>query len=360
MAKVCLRGGLRAAAVIFLASFSVQAAVPTVNGSVNPVAEGYIHLTEAGFAAPLPGGQTTKSDFAGETASYNWWDGINNVNVPANDNRGDVIDVFMNYDAQRLYLAVRGPTALFNSWGDNPGASNDIGDLFLAIDAGGGAAAGSLRADQSHNSFGGPKAVDFNGWRPTHVVGMQYVDNGGGGGGFANLMSTGLSPSMIAGESQSLANGMFDWAAAVNASAGYDIINGNAGEYEIAIPWSMLGLSGAPNAANPLRIAAYTTQNFGQADVYDSAPGWGNSFAFEEIGDCPGDPDTGGQLGACDPGSFVGSLPGSNFVANLNFNPGRLDGIDTIEEYFQVSIPEPATLLLAALGVAAIRARRRG
>ena len=66
-----------------------------------------------------------------------------------------------------------------------------------------------------------------------------------------------------------------------------------AGEFEVAIPWAMLGLDeGGPAPGEPLRLAMYTTQNHGGYDVYDSGPGLGNAVVHEQIGDNPGDPDS--------------------------------------------------------------------
>lgn len=344
-----------------LLAASASNAAPTLDGQITP-ADGYLLLTEVGFARPFLGGSATTSDQVAESSTFSWWDGIGNRNVSGPDNRADIINVYVAFDATHLYLGLTGPTAPFNSFGQpDPAFSNDIGDLYLALDLNGGltpAPGAKLRATDSHNSFAA-KAVDFLGWQPTHFIGVQYVDNGGGGGGWANLERA-VTHAVLAAEGQSLGNGGFDWAAAINPAASYDTHNNNAGEFEIKIPWALLGLSGPPDASNPLRMAAYITQNFGNFDAYDSAPGIGNNIVHEQIGDCPGDPDTGGQLGACDPGSFANSGPGSNFVADLNFDPGRLDGIDTIEEYFSVVVPEPTTLGLAALaGLFGFRRRAR-
>ncbi|MBN2563549.1 MAG: hypothetical protein JXQ75_21730 [Phycisphaerae bacterium] len=326
-----------------LAAGSSALASPTINGIIDPATEGWLLLTEAGYAEPVPGGSTTTSDQVGESCTFHWWEGVSEVDVEAADNRGDIINIYLTQDSDNLYLAVAGPTAPFNDWWEeNELARNDIGDLYIALDVDGGAASGHIRADEGHTVYG-TKAVDFLGWAPTHVVGVQFVDNGGGGGGGADIETT-VTHQEIAGEGQNQNDGGFDWHATIRSGpdAPYDTVNLNAGEFEFAIPWSLLGLpQGGPPTGQPLRIAAYITQNFEQSDVYDSGPGVGNQTVYEELGDCPGDPDDSGQLGACDPGSYAGSQPGANFVADINFDPGHGDGIDTIEEYMSWE-PRPA------------------
>lgn len=358
------RVGILTAALVILASSSAQAFPPVIDGSIS-LSDGWLHLTEQGYAQPVFGGSPTASDQIGESAVFHSWDGFNNTDVGTSDNRGDVINVFVAFDNNFLYVGVAGPTAPFNNWFEQDSrARNDIGDLFLALDTNAAGPSGNLRAADGHRNFGGAKAVDFEGWTPSYVVGVQYVDNGGGGGGFANVESTGPGGSQLVGASQNNNSGGFLWGAGINnTSASYDTVNGNAGEFELRIPWSVLGLSGPPTS--PLRLAAYITHNYGGSDVYDSGPGIGNLSVFEEIGDCPGDPDSGqlGSLAACDAlgqpgGAFANSFPGANFVGNpLNGPVGHDDGIDSIGEYFSVVVPEPTTLAL--LGVAAVFGLRR-
>jgi hypothetical protein len=312
-------------------------AQPVIDGKILP-GDGWVLLTEAANAAPVLGGSATTSDRVAETSTFHHWNGISNVDVPMNDNRGDVINVYYFIDADALYLAVAGPTVPFNAFGDqSSGASNDQGDLFIAIDASGAAPSSSLfiGANNAHTGFG-VKAVDFLGWAPTAFFGVQFVDNGAGGNGFASVQAPGGATSV--GGAQNGA-GPFRWMARINGAAAYDTHNINAGEFEVRIPWANLGLTGAPSF--PIRVAAYTTQNYGGSDAYDSAPGIGNGIVHEQVGDCPGDPDGPGmtdRLAACDAGSNFGSTAAANFIAGpYSATPGRADGVNTIEEYLVIA-----------------------
>lgn len=342
-------------------------AAPTLDGSING-GDGYTFLAENIYSAPLTGGNSGSSDAIGETASYNTWDGILNVSKGWVDNRADIINTYVAYDSTYLYLGVTGPTIPFNSFSDpGTGGNGDQGDLFIAIDASGGAASGYLTAANGHPGFSGEgvRAVDFLGWTPTHIVGVQYVDNGGGGGGWATVYAT-TNGSVVAGEGQGGSN-PFAWNAGINASASYDTHNNNAGEFEIRIPWTMLGYSSQPTTE--VRFAVYTTHNYGQSDTFDSGPGYAQQTNYEELGDYPGDLDEvsgSPRLGAGDAGLIPpGSLPGANYVDpgtyNFSATPNHLDEIDTIEGYYAVMVPEPGTLALTLTGiaVAAWRLRRR-
>lgn len=332
-----------------------------VNGRIGTAGDSWNLLTEAAHAAPITGGSALYSDDRFESSAYNTWDGINNSNVPFADNRGDLINFLVSSTPTHLYVAVAGPTAVFNNWfnqGDSRG-NGDVGDLFIAIDTSGGAAAGSLRADRGHKGFGGVKGVDFLGWTPSHVLGVQFVNNGGGGNGLANLELTGNTFNQVASSAQGVNSGGFMWNADINGTAAYDG-GGPAGEFEFMIPWSMLGFSSEPVGLD-LRFNAYVTHNYAQSDAYDSLPGVGNGSAHEQIGDNPGDPDwIAGSFapGATDAGSF--GQPGADFIGDINFNPGPFDGIDTMEEYLTwrvVPTPGTAALLLLA-GIAIVRRGR--
>lgn len=314
-------------------------ATPTINGSINQSADGWSLLTESLYSAPLTGGSTTASDSSVESSTFHWWNGLANQDVAFFDNRADIINLYIAYDREYLYLAVAGPTGPFNKFTDqSANANNDVADLFIALDLAGSNAGGELKADLAHNTFG-TKAVDFLGWAPTHFIGTQYVDNGNGGGGLANVFAVASPSPIVRSAGQGVTDRGFVWNAAINGAATYDNHNNNAGEFEYRIPWRAFGFAQRPVSLN-LRFAAYITQNFAQADAYDSAPGWGQGFAFEEIGDCPGDPDGAGQLAACNPGSAFGSTASSNFVANASGTPGRNDHVDTIEGYMQFLVPQ--------------------
>lgn len=332
------------------------AASPIIDGSVGG-GEGWLLLTESGHGSPITGGSGSRSDAVGESCTFNWWDSANNVNRQFGDNRGDVINLQFARDNDALYLAVLGPTVPFNSFDDTGGTGsewdNDVGDLYVALDLSGGAAAGYLAASNSITAFG-QRAVDFLGWTPTHFIGVQYVDNGGGGGGRAVLTVAGTQ-AYLGDEGHGLGNGGFDWNATIGGGRAYDEFNGNAGEFEFRIPWTTLGFSGDPGLNYLMRFAMYTTQNFTDSDTFDSGPGLGNTSNHEGIGDNPGDPDTGGQLGPSDAGSF--GQPGANFIGSVSGTPNHDDGVDTIEEF--LLIPEPTTIVLLALGGVVFRIARR-
>jgi hypothetical protein len=343
--------GIRAlsCASVLLALAGTSLAAP-VDGVISPT-EGWTHMLEGVNGRPFLGGSLTNSDLIGETSSFNWWDNQNNVNRAFNDNRGDIIDTFLRSDGTNLHIGLKGPNVAFNNWfaGGGPGQDNDQGDIFFAIDVAGGAAGGSLQAAAGHTSFGGAKAVDFDGWTPTHFAGIQYADNGGGGGGFANVF--GVGSGQLAGEGQFAGNGGFEWGWSVD---------GSDGVFELTIPWSLLGYGAEPTGID-LRFNAYTTQNFAASDAYDSGPGFGNGSVTEQIGDNPGDPDSGGQFGASDPGSF--GQPGANFVGSpLAVPPSQNDEIDTLAEYWTWRVPSPGSASLGVLAAATLlrRSRSRG
>ncbi len=305
----------------------------TIDGVVDFPTEGWTRLLEANSRPFLPGGSAVASDAVGESSTFHWWDGINNVDVAMNDNRGDIIDIHYAPDVAvartPYYLAVRGPTAPFTPFVEQTAAgSGDVGDLFVAI--------GNPRlpddfvaARAGHPGFGsGPehKAVDFFGWLPRWIVGVQFYDTTTGDG-FARIYDVQTGQMWDAAPNDPSAPFLWTAAIATGADAAFDTFNQNAGVFEFEIPREIVPLMGR-------YVAAYTTQNFAGSDAYDSAPGIGQPTMFEQIGDCPGDPDSDGQLGACDPGSSFGSTASANFVAVLSdgiTNPvGPGDGVDTI------------------------------
>lgn len=357
-----VRAGLVFAGV--LSAWVAAQAAPTLNGSIG--AEGWIHLTEDPYARPVLGGQTGSSDLTGETSAQYRWDGSQTVNLGSG--RGNVHNLFVQWDGSFLYIAVEGPTAPFSSWsGPNGGSGNDDGDqgdLYVAFDIAGGAASGFLSANDAHRTFHDvnlPQAVDFEGWRPTHFIGVDWVQNSdfAAGQGYANL-EVAQTHAVLAGEGHFVNDGGFAWAAGFDGSG--------RGVYEFAVPWAVLGLGGAPE--RDFRFAMYTTYNADHHDTYDSGPGIGAVTHHEQLGDFPGDRDTGtgdDGLGAGVGGQNgvpAGAFPGSNFVDPNTYSygaaPNRGDEIDTIAEYLTIAvIPEPGTFAMLGLGFVGVLAARR-
>ncbi len=361
---------------------TIAQAAPTVDGNIGG-AEGWLTMTEAANAQPemIGGGSAVYSDERNESSSYTWYTAGGAART-FRDNRGDTIILNVASDLNNLYLAIAGPTLPFNRFNDNvlgdlneADYDNDQGDLFVAIDAAGGAASGFLSQTNGHKSYG-IKGVDFDGWTPTHVLGVQFVDNGGGGGGAANLESVGSgATSVLAGEGNGLNNGGFDWNATVAGGRLYDIggdanFANVAGEFEFVIPWTLLGYaagSGGPAAGEDIRLMFYSTHNGAKWDGFDSGPGLGNASFHEQIGDTPGDVDHDGvnYLPGASDGVPGGTLPGSNEIVDFSATPGHFDGVDTIQEYFAWTVnvvPEPGTYALFGMGALAlgwIRSRRK-
>jgi hypothetical protein len=354
--KTLWRAGVMACLIIFARP---ALAAPTIDGSITG-GEGWTIFTESGYAQPYLGGSSTTSDNTTETSQYHWWDGLTSTDKSfATGPRGGVNNLYFYWDATHLYLGVTAGTAPFNNWFESGTAgSGDQGNLYIAVDTNGGT---QLNANSAHTSFL-RKAVDFDGWQPDYIVGVEYFNNGGGGTGWANLEQT-ITHTVVAGNAQAT-GGSFEWTAAS--------IGGGLAHYEFKISWSLLGFTSRPADGTALKLAMYTTQNFADFDAYDSAPGIGNrtpggSEPFEQIGDNPRDVDTLGRLGASD--DFIpSSYPGSNYVLpgfysadiNNDYNlVGHGDEIDTIEEYFVLTIPEPGTVWLTLVGVFAVGWRLR-
>ena len=334
-------------------SCSPTIAAVTVDGSTGS-AEGYTHLTEGGFAGPVSGGSATDSDFTGEIAGQYWYDDGAGFNVNLGSIRADIQQVGITATATHLYVTLSGPSIVYNSWsgpdGTRTNEDNDQGDIWLAFDNSGGPAAGSFSATggpQFANE--GARGVDFLGWQPTHFAGVQYVNNGGGGSGYAAL---GAAGGALTGEGHGLGDGGFDWQ-----------FDPSGLSYEFAIPWSSLG--GAPAPGAPFRLAAYTTHNFGGLDTYDSGPGIGNGGPFEQLGDFKGDSDSGlpGVDTASDGAGLIGAFPGSNSVSLTGYTgPGSGDEVDTIQGYYTCTpfpVPEPTGLALLGCALFPAFLRRR-
>ena len=342
--------------LFFLTAFlpGVMDATVVLDGMVGG-GEGYTHLTEYPFAGPVPASSsdpsaTSNSDFIGETASRFYYDPAAGFSVNLGADRADIQQFHVTWDATNLYLSLSGPTIGYNSWngpdGSRSNEDGDQGDIWIAIDTNA-VASGNLAATATPQfNTEGVRAVDFEGWSPTHMIGVQYVNNGGGGTGWAILNEIGVGNS--GAEGHGIADGGFDW----------QVDTGGNG-YEFQVPWSALGFTGPP--VQEMRFSAYTTQNDGGWDVYDSGPGTGNGGPFEQIGDFLGDTDTGlPGTDADNDGAVVGFAPGSNLVDLTGYvGPSHADEVDTIGEYWAIQVPEPTTGLLILLSGLGLLRRRR-
>ena len=347
----CLRA---ASAATFLSS-----GTPTLDGTIDG---SYTHALENPHSGPIAGGSVTDSDFINETSSRYQYNG---ATQDLGSNRADVQQTYATWDANNLYLGITGPSVMYNDFNNASGPDHDLGDLFLAIDAGsfGSTASGSLASNAGWGSdtsagFGGAKGVDFDGWTPNYVIGVQYVDNGGGGGGNGEIVDIGGSSSTS--EAQNQNNGGFDWYA--NTST--------IGTLEFAIPWTLLGYGVGfdptqVGSQGTLRFAAYTTYNDSGWDAYDSGPGQGNGSNHEQVGDFEGDTDGSFPDTDNDGGLTLGTQPGSNHVG-IDSSVDHGDEVDTIEQYWEFDfgtqavsgVPEPGTTCLIGIGALLVQLLR--
>ena len=309
----------------------------TIDGMLD--ANGYTHVTEDPYAAPVSGGSTTASDFIGESASCHvayqansFVDDWHNI-CTMGYGTADIQQFRLSWTMDGLHLLVQGPTA----YNDNNG--EDRMDLFIAIDTDNITGPG-ISAPMSDTPW--VKRVDFAGWDPEYFVAVER--GAGAGGAYAELRS--VAGGMLASDTDTgaVTPGSFEFAT--------DNVSGGT---EIFIPWSLFGVDAPPEGTGaPWNFAIYTTFDFDNFDVYDSAPGVGNGGPFEQIGDSPWDADwctpavdpvTGASEDTCTwfesddttgPGVNNGDYrqPGSDNAGTDGM--GNEADIDTIQEYFAI------------------------
>ncbi len=337
----------------------------------------YTVLTEAAFAAPYAGGDSSHSDFGGESSAYSYWTGSAMATYAGN---ADVHDVHAQTDSQFLYLDIAGPgLTAFGGAGQMSGQPADDANLFIAIDMpnvtsntdsgekGGGPEAytppnGANDADQPRHP--GNRKINFRGWDPDYIVemiwagddgtlgaaklwkwnGSAWADANGGGGNesFKTVETVGTSPSGVLPFTT-------HWHATTNTppTATSLYFGRQPTSYEFAIPWVALG--GQPGINDALRIGVYTTRNPDGWDINDQAPGIGQGAnglgSHERIGDLPDENDNESDPTAAgnDRTPYVGRThgqagraPGSDDTGGGDTgNPNSAVGdSDTIEEYF--------------------------
>ena len=311
----------------------------------------YTKLTEASYAGPYQGGSTVNSDFIGESSARRaHYNNGTDVFTTLGGNGADIHDVWMHADTNYLYLIVGGPDAL-------GGPQLDLSNVYLLLD----------RPNQISNTdvgnttiepvnAPGGRRVNFKGWDPDYAVEVIFINSinlwaSDGAGGWAVSSTVGNTSTDTS-------------VSPLNLYYGRDT---TANRYEVAIPWGMIG--GLPTVDEEILIGAYTTgdENVGGLnatnwDVYDQAPGIGQGCSgagcHERVGDDPHDHDSIGQPPFnSDHTPYVGRTDGFDGLPNFwqpasdNYNTDGSGGlnetndVDTIEEYFQVSV-DPDHLFL--------------
>ncbi len=321
----------------------------------------YTLLTEASFAGPYQGGDTAKSDFQGESASYQRCWGSDQLTECDTSVWADLVNVYARGDAYFLYLVVAGQLGSIASGND------DKANMFIALDlpdlASGSAESatvGTPNTAEFPNAPGG-RYVNFYGWDVDRVVEIIWYGDPAAGNntngaklwrhtGGRDWASTDMTT--VAG---------FDTATHTNANppanATANLYYGRGvNTFEVAIPWAALGYTAwtAGSGSNPptcsaglcrpalsgvIRAGAYTSYNDASYDVYDQAPGIGQGSnglgSHERIGDEWEDTDDDRSGGEADRSPYSGETRNTYDVSSSD--AGGLD-VDTIESYFQLSL----------------------
>ncbi|MFZ2487273.1 MAG: SdrD B-like domain-containing protein [Anaerolineae bacterium] len=298
----------------------------TIDGTNDFPASAYI--TEVPFASPTAGGSATQSDMPSETAAYHWTNGWTDQPL-SGGSTADIRDFWVTWDANYLYLAVKGPNAMMDT---------DLVDLFVAIDTN-----GSQSGDLGQSQVPWSKWVDFDEWSPEYFIAVanaRDVTGDNNPAGYAELVPAGGSGTALT------------WGSAWSNSGWAS--DGSGGVFfEFRLTWAQLGQSGPPNwntTGTPMNFAIYTTYNNSGFDAYDSAPGTGNGSTYEQIGDFKGDADH--CSGNLDPVTGAGDLTCSYGESDGNNGPGNAVGgrfpgsddadggketPDTIGEYYRIT-----------------------
>lgn len=320
----------------------------------------YTVLTEASFAGPYQGGDSTKSDFQGESASFQRCWGLNRLTECDQNVEADLMHINARGDAYFLYLVVSGQLSSIGS-----GAA-DKANLFIALDLpdtnSGSAETGTVGVPNTAefpNAPGG-RYVNFKGWDVDRVVEIiWYGDTAPGNNTNAAKLWRYTGSRTWASTDMTTVAG-FDTATHTNltppANVTANLYYGRmASSFEVAIPWAALGYAAwtAGSGSNPptcsgicrpalssvVRVGAYTSYNDPDYDVYDQAPGIGQGCSglgcHERIGDEWQDTDDDRAGGGADRSPYSGATRNTYDVSSSD--AGGLD-VDTIESYFQFTL----------------------
>lgn len=329
----------------------------TVDGAVD--SGKYTLLAEDTYAGPYVGGQSTRSDFDGESAAYEYYTdanagtstygaGSNLYDASQNGSKkgaADVEVVYARVDSNYLYLIVEGPSALGGA-GSMAGEPNDRSNLFIALDTplvtsstdtGGAGSGETANAPVS-------RRVNFKGWAPDYVVEVVWAgDNTTTNNVHVHDWSSGTTWTNVGSFTTVLSQGTSSSSGALlfgRAAFGSD--GDRKGRYEFAIRWSQIG--GAIASTDQLKVGVFTTgdSNLGAVnaddwDVFDQGPGIGQGCTglgcHERIGDDPGDGDSASQSGGeSDETAYVGQTDSGNDVEPSSDRASR--DVDTIEAYY--------------------------
>jgi len=312
----------------------------SIDGVIDPV---YTLMSESSFASPYAGGSTNTSDFVGESSARTYTyvtPGATSTVILAGGQHADLANLYTYADTNYLYLIVTGPTSL--GWENEPDRFN----LYLAIDMPGQTSGNDsgLFGDAAPGAATAPasRLVNFKGWDPDYVVELVWRGMNLGVDTPANLYAA-------TGPGSWTISGTFLYQNIANSAVGSINLyyNRTFPQYEFAVPWSRLGLSGPPSSSDVIRLGAYTTgdenieaANQGAWDIADQSPGIGQGCSgegcHERVGDEALDDDALNASGIGDHTPFVGRTYG-----NPNFVPATdnsLNDVDTIEEYFALRL----------------------
>ena len=318
----------------------------------------YTLLAEASFAGPYQGGDSSQSDFLGESSSYRYC-GANGT--CSSITGADIVDVYARGDAYFLYLVVDGQLGSIAS-GDS-----DKANLFIALDlpdvtsnSAETTTVGTPGTAELPNAPGG-RYVNFKGWDVDRVVEIVwYGDTASGNNANAAKLWRYTGGRIWADTNMTTVHGL-DTATHTNltppANATANLYYGRAANtFEVAIPWAALGYtawtagSGSnpptcssglcrPTLASAIRAGAYTAYNDADYDVYDQAPGIGQGCnglgCHERLGDEWEDTDDDRSGGEADRSPYSGAT--RNTADRSSSDPGKLD-VDTIESFFQFTL----------------------
>jgi len=329
----------------------------TVDGAVD--IGKYTLLAEDAYAGPYLGGQSTLSDFDGESAAYKYYTdanagtstsgaGSNLYDASANGSKKGAADVELVYaraDSNYLYLIVEGPSALGGA-GSMAGEPFDRSNLFIALDTPKVSSSTDTGGAGSGEAANAPasRRVNFKGWAPDYVIEVVWA---GGDTQADNVhlhqWSSGVAWTSLADFQTVLSQPTgAGTPARLFGRAAFGSDGDRKGRYELAVRWSQIG--GVIASTDQLKIGVYTTgdSNLGGVnaddwDVFDQGPGIGQGCTglgcHERVGDDPGDGDSSSQSGGeSDETPYVGQTDASADVEPASDRASR--DVDTIEAYY--------------------------